>query len=155
MNDASMKSVLERAIKNEEDAFNFYTNLASVVHDTVAQEALQFLASEEKRHREFLIDYMSGNAMLSSLAMGQAVDYQIAQYVDKPDIEKDMSTSEIYLVAAHREWNAHKFYLGLASLQPEGEIKMLLTEFAMQELRHKEKVEYLYSNTLFPQTAGG
>jgi hypothetical protein len=26
---------------------------------------------------------------------------------------------------------------------------------ANQELKHKEKVEYLYSNTAFPQTAGG
>ena len=87
--------------------------------------------------------------------MDQVVDYQVAQYTTKPDIEKDLATAEVYLVAAHREWNSHKFYLGLAALQPEGEIKQLLTEFAAQELRHKEKVEYLYSNTAFPQTAGG
>ena len=155
MNSASMLSVLERAIKNEEDAYNFYTNLAGMVQDSVAREALQFLAGEEKRHREFLLDYISGKVTLAALPMEHVVDYQIAQYVDKPDIEKDLSTSEIYLVAAHREWNAHKFYLGLAALQPDGEIKTLLNEFAKQELRHKEKVEYLYSNTSFPQTAGG
>ncbi len=89
------------------------------------------------------------------LATDQVIDYGVAQYNDKPDIQKDLRTTEVYLVAAHREWNAHKFYQGLAALQPEGEVKQLLTEFAAQELRHKEKVEYLYSNTAFPQTAGG
>jgi rubrerythrin len=31
----------------------------------------------------------------------------------------------------------------------------LLEKMAQEELRHKEKVEYLYANTAFPQTSGG
>jgi hypothetical protein len=31
----------------------------------------------------------------------------------------------------------------------------MLLRMAQQELRHKEKVEYLYANTVFTQTAGG
>ena len=66
-----------------------------------------------------------------------------------------MNSSEVYLVAAHREWNSYIFYKSLAALQPAGEVQEMLLRMANQELKHKEKVEYLYSNTTFPQTAGG
>ncbi|MBN1878725.1 ferritin family protein [bacterium] len=150
-----MKTVIERAIKNEEDAYLFYTNLLNLVDDPVAKKTLSFLAAEELKHKEFLVRFLEGSYTSKGTPMDAPVDYQVAQYVSMPDVKKDMSTSEVYLVAAHREWNAHQFYLGLAEIQPEGEIRSLLLEFAAQELRHKEKVEYLYSNTAFPQTAGG
>jgi len=155
MEDQLLKTVIERAIKNEEDAHNFYMNLLGVVQDESARDTLRFLAGEELRHKEFLVGYLEGRTSSRGLSMDQPVDFQVAQYTSKPDIQKDLATAEVYLVAAHREWNAHKFYQGLAALQPDGEVKQLLTEFAAQELRHKEKVEYLYSNTAFPQTAGG
>jgi len=34
-------------------------------------------------------------------------------------------------------------------------VKDLLNKMASEELKHKEKMEYLYTNTAFPQTAGG
>jgi rubrerythrin len=83
------------------------------------------------------------------------IDYEIAEYLELPDIEKGMEAKDIYLVAAHRELNSYNFYKNLADIHPEGEVKDLLLKMANQELKHKEKVEYLYSNTAFPQTAGG
>ena len=62
---------------------------------------------------------------------------------------------QIALVAAHREWNSYNFYKGLAAAQPAGEVREMLLQMASQEMKHKEKVEYLYSNTAFPQTSGG
>ncbi len=155
MQDVLMRTVIERAIKNEEDAYLFYQNLLTIVDDPVAKETLSFLAAEEVKHKEFLVRYLEGKQTGRSASLNQTIDYRIAQYVSMPDVKKDMSTSDVYVVAAHREWNSHQFYLGLAEIQPEGETKTLLLDFAAQELRHKEKVEYLYSNTAFPQTAGG
>jgi rubrerythrin len=40
-------------------------------------------------------------------------------------------------------------------MHPEGNVRDMLLRMADQELKHKEKVEYLYANTAFPQTAGG
>ncbi len=31
----------------------------------------------------------------------------------------------------------------------------MLLKMANEEMKHKEKVEYLYANTAFPQTQGG
>jgi rubrerythrin len=151
----SLQSLIEIAVKNEEDARAFYLGLADLVEDKVARDTLVFLAGEEKAHKEFLLAYLGGDKKFTALPLNEPVDYHIAQYVAKPDPKADMNTSEVYLVAAHRELNSYKFYKGLAAAQPAGEVKEMLLQMANQELNHKEKVEYLYSNTAFPQTAGG
>ncbi|MDD8013697.1 MAG: ferritin family protein [Acidobacteriota bacterium] len=155
METQSLQSLIERAIQNEEEARVFYLGLHSLVEDALAKETLKYLAGEELGHKEFLQAYLKGEKKFTALSMDTPVDYHIAQYADKPDPKKNMNSSEVYLVAAHREWNSYKFYTGLAETQPAGEVKEMLLQMANQELKHKEKVEYLYSNTAFPQTAGG
>jgi rubrerythrin len=151
----SLQSVIEKAVQNEEEARVFYLGLFDLVEDPQAKDTLKFLAGEELSHKEFLLAYLKGDKKFTALAMDTPVDYHIAQYAAKPDPKADMNSSEVYLVAAHRELNSYKFYKGLAAAQPAGEVKDMLLQMANQELRHKEKVEYLYSNTAFPQTAGG
>jgi rubrerythrin len=151
----SLKSVIEKAVRNEEEARIFYLGLFDLVEDPLAKETLKYLAGEELAHKEFLLAYLKGEKKFTALPMDEPVDYHIAQYAAKPDPKANMSSSEVYLVAAHRELNSYNFYKGLAALQPAGEVKEMLLKMANQELTHKEKVEYLYSNTAFPQTAGG
>ncbi|MCU0235728.1 MAG: ferritin family protein [Acidobacteria bacterium] len=151
----SLQSVIESAIKNEEEARTFYLGLHDLVQDALAKETLKFLAGEELAHKEFLQAYLKGEKKIAALPLDTLIDYHIAQYTEKPDPKKNMNSSEVYLVAAHREWNSYNFYKSLAALQPEGELRAMLLAMADQELKHKEKVEYLYSNTAFPQTAGG
>ncbi|MBN1424443.1 ferritin family protein [Candidatus Fermentibacteria bacterium] len=151
----NLRSVLGKAIQREEEAFAFYTALHDRIEDATARDTLQFLAAEEKKHREFLVAYRDGQKSLTALPVDAVVDYQLAQHLDAPDPDRDMESSEVYLVAAHREMASHNFYKGLAALQPEGEVREVLKRMAAEELRHKEKVEYLYANTAFVQTAGG
>jgi rubrerythrin len=154
MENKNLEYLIDRAIKNEEDAYQFYTNLMNSITDTVAKDALKLLAGEEKKHKEFLESYKKGN-YTASLRMNEVVDYKIAQFIDAPDIDKDMKSKDVYLVAAHRELNSYNFYKGLSDLQPAGEVKEMLLKMASEEMKHKEKVEYLYTNTAFPQTYGG
>lgn len=151
----SLQSLIEVAIKKEEEARTFYLGLHDMVEDPTARETLKFLAGEELAHKEFLQAYLKGERKFTALGMETPIDYHVAQYADKPDPKKNMNSSEVYLVAAHREWNSYNFYKSLAVLQPEGEVREMLLSMANQELKHKEKVEYLYSNTAFPQTSGG
>ena len=151
----NLQSLIEKAIHNEEEARTFYLGLHDMVEDALAKETLKFLAGEELAHKEFLQAYLKGEKKFIGLGMDTPIDYHVAQYAARPDPKKNMKSSDVYLVAAHREWNSYNFYKGLASLQPAGEAKEMLESMANQELKHKEKVEYLYSNTAFPQTAGG
>ena len=155
MKNKTLESLIEMAIKNEEEAYASYMELSGIVADKIAKDTLKFLAEEEKQHKAYLLKYRDGSFRENALALTVPVDYKIAEQMDKPEIKADFSTKEVYLIAANKELNAYKFYQDLANMHPDGDIKDMLLRMAQQELRHKEKVEYLYANTVFTQTAGG
>src|SRR4030043_27484 len=105
MKDSNLDSIIEKAIANEEEANQFYLKLAEIVTDKAAKDTLLYMAQEEKKHKEYLL-----------------------QYRQESFIGNATNTSKI---------------------------KKMLMKMAAQELKHKEKVEYLYANTAFVQTAGG
>ena len=91
-----------------------------------------------------------------AMRLSDVVYYKIAEHLDEPEVEEDMSRAEIFLVASHREFRAYKFYSELAMLYDTGDaVHDMLHKIANEELKHKEKMEYLYANTAFPQTDGG
>lgn len=152
MKDQNSESIIERAIKNEEEAYAFYMDLSCRIEDKEAKDTLLFLAQEEKRHKEYLLQYRK-EVFIGD--MRPVIDYKVAENLVKPDIKKDIESKDVYLIAANRELNAYHFYKGLAELHPAGDIREMLLRMANEEMKHKEKMEYLYANTAFTQTAGG
>jgi len=155
MKEKKLDSLIDIAIEREVEAYDFYMGLAGSVEDPGIKDTLEFLAGEERKHREFLMGYRDGRYGSGPLRLADVVDYKIAEYLEEPDITRDMNSSDVYLVAAHRELQSYHFYRALADLHPDGEVKTMLLRIANEEMKHKEKVEYLYSNAAFPQTAGG
>lgn len=155
MEEKRLGDYIDIAIQREDEAHVFYTDLFNKVKDPAAREALQLLAAEELKHKTFLESYRDGGYRKDALRMNQPIDYKIAEHMDKPDIEGNLQSKDVYLIAAHRERGSYDFYTALADLHPEGELRDMFRKIASEELRHKEKVEYLYSNTAFPQTDGG
>lgn len=155
MEERKLTELIDLAIQREIEAHDFYKGLEDKVEDTAAKDALGSLAKEEKRHRAFLEDYKAGKLGAGALRLTQVVDYKIAEHLEKPDLAKSLESKDVYLVAAHREQNSYAFYTGLAAVHSDGPAKEMLIRMANEEKRHKEKVEYLYTNTAFPQTEGG
>lgn len=155
MNERTVADVIETAIQREEEAFAFYMNIYDRVSDPSTRQTLEFIADEEKKHREFLVRYRDGGYGASALRMNDAVDYKLAEHLDEPQVEEELSSDKVYLIASHRELRSFQFYTGLAEMHPAGELNEILRKIASEELKHKEKMEYLYANTAFPQTDGG
>jgi rubrerythrin len=155
MEEKTFAAIIDMAIKREEEAFAFYQALLGKVEDKTAKETLQFLSNEERKHKEFLEKYRKGGFVLEGLRMTDVVDYKIAEFLAAPDLNKNMESKDVYLVAAHRELNSYLFYKSLAELHPPGDARNILLRIANEEKKHKELVEYLYANTAFPQTDGG
>ena len=155
MEDITISEVIDTAIQREEDAYAFYMELFDQIEDQSAKDTLEWVAAEEKKHKQFLMDYRDGKFGSKALRKTDVVDYQIAEHQEEPEIEKGMRREDVFLVASHREKRSHQFYLGLAGMHPASEVRDILMRMANEELKHKEKMEYLYANTAFPQTAGG
>ena len=77
------------------------------------------------------------------------------EHFDEPEVSPQMDLKDVFMLAADREKAAHEFYLGLAGIHPDGAVKDLLENLAAQEMSHKHKVEFLFTEVAFPQTDGG
>jgi rubrerythrin len=151
----TLKEAIDKAIQNEELSHKFYIDLIGAVEDTVSKDTLQFLANEEVTHKEILEKYQKGEFSDRALGIDAVVDARIVEHLAAPESNAIKEQKDLFLVAAKREKASHEFYEKMAQLHPEDELKKLFLKLANEELKHKEKVEYLYCNAAFPQTAGG
>jgi len=155
MKDLPVSEVLDKAIQREEEAYQFYMDILNHIEDKSVKKAIEWVAGEEKKHKEFLVNYREGLYGSDSLRMSDVVHYKIAEHQEEPEIAKEMRREDVFLVASHRELKSYNFYNEMAELHPRGDTREMLIRIANEELKHKEKMEYLYANTAFPQTAGG
>jgi len=151
----TIAEIIDTAIQREDAAYDFYMDIHHKVQDASVKETVAYIANEEIKHKEFLVGYRAGNYGSNSLRMADVVDYKIAEYLEEPEIDSDSSREDVYLIASHREARSHLFYTELAGMHADSELKSMLMKMANEELKHKEKMEYLYSNTAFAQTSGG
>jgi len=151
----TVAEILDMAIQREETAYDFYMDIYGKVEDASVKDTVEFIAGEEKKHKAFLVSYKEGEFGADSLRMADVVEYKLAEYLEEPEISQGASSADVYLVAAHREGRSYQFYSELANLHANSDLKTMLQKMANEELKHKEKMEYLYSNTAFTQTSGG
>jgi rubrerythrin len=151
----TVQSILKKAIEKEIESQNLYRDLSQRVTETAAKDAFIQLSKEEKGHEELLRKYQRGEIGMGRLRQTSLLDYKIAEHLDQPELPPGMALKDIFLMAANREKASHDFYVNLAAVHPEGEVKNILERLATQELKHKRKVEFLYTEVAFPQTDGG
>lgn len=153
--DPKLLTLIDTAIQSEEDAYSFYMGIHDKVTDPAVREAIAWIAGEEQKHKAFLVKYRKGEFGAGGLRLSDVAYYKIAEHQNEPEVKENMNSADVYLVAAHRELRSHRFYTALANQHAAGEAHDMLLKMANEELKHKEKMEYLYSNTAFPQTSGG
>jgi rubrerythrin len=151
----TLNHILEMAMQMEIESQHMYSELGRQVTGDAPKDVLRQLVRQEQRHQMVLEQYQRGDLKAGTLSQAQVVDYKIAEHFDQPEISPDMGLKDLFLLAANREMRSHEFYVVFAGLHPAGEAKSLLEELAFQELEHKHKMEDLYTQVAFPQTAGG
>ncbi len=151
----TLNEVLDKAIQQEIGSRLLYIDLSQKMEDQAAKDAFQELAQQEQEHQNLLEQYQRSELKARTLSRGQVIDYKIAEHLDQPEISPDMQLKDVFLLAANREMHSYEFYLALAGIHPPGDMKRLLEGLAAQELEHKHRVEFLYTEVAFPQTDGG
>jgi len=156
MAEKNLTALIDMAIEREGEAYTFYMDLTQKTSDPAAKDAILFIADEEKKHKAFLENYRKeAEGGSAKLQLNEVTYYKIAEHEKEPEVSENMARESIFLLAAHRELRAHNFYRELAGAHPDGDPKQMLLKMANEELKHKEKMEYLYTNAAFGQTSGG
>ncbi len=139
---SNINEILDFAMQSEQDAIDFYTQLAGNMKNKQMQEVFLSFAREEVGHKARLRKIKDEG--LFDMEVEQVRDLKIADYVvaDKPS--DNMSYADALVLAMKREKAAFKLYTKLAERTDHPEIKMTFQALATEESKHKLRFEIEY-----------
>lgn len=141
------KSIIQFAIDNEVESYEFYTEVSLLVKDDTLKETFEDLAKEELEHREFLKDFLSSG--IKEIKLDEFKDYKIADTIEKPQLSVKMNFQDAISLAVKKEQEAMDMYNGLADICLEEDQRQLFLGLMKMEQMHKAKLEDIYINVAF------
>ena len=146
MNFKSTDEALDFAIKNEEEAYAFYTELATQASNPTLRKTMEGFAEEEKGHKAKLLEVKAGNKMIS--AESRVVDLKIGDYLVDAEASAHMSYQEALILAMKKEKAAFKLYTHLAASTDDPGLKDVFLALAQEEAKHKLRFEMEYDDQI-------
>ena len=145
----SVDQILDFAIEKEQDAADFYNDLAGRVSNESMKKIFQTFAKEEMGHEAKLESVKSGKRMLSSEK--KILDLQIGDHLVEIELKPDLSYQEALIIAMKAEKNAYKLYNDLASATDDADLQQLLLGLAQEEAKHKLRFEVEYDDQILTE----
>jgi len=134
--------VLDFAIREEEAAAGFYTEMASRAKSPRMRDVFESFAREELAHKgklEKVRIEASGDFSSQDIANMQAEDYSVEEAADP-----DRSYAKALQLVMAKERAAFRLYTRLAEAAVKPEIRELLLALAQEEASHKLSFELEY-----------
>jgi rubrerythrin len=145
----SADSVLDFAIKREEEAFEFYMNLSGTINRPDMKSLFKQFAEEEKGHKAKLQGVKQGKKLLP--AEKQVMDLQMSDYLVAEEPTGDMTYQKALILAMKKEKVSFKLYTDLATSAPSDDLKNLFLNLAQEEAKHKLRFEVEYDNEVMEE----
>jgi rubrerythrin len=142
----SSAAVLDFAIGEEENAVEFYTELAEKTSHKYMKEVFLQFAGEEKGHRAKLIALKEGKKFQPEES--DVVDLKISDYTVDLRTDSVQNYEDALVVAMKKEKAAFKLYTRLSGMIDSPEISQLFKTLAMEEAKHKLRFEIEYDDML-------
>ena len=131
----TVDEILDYAIDQEQQAADFYADLAGRAEKAGMKDVLLDFAEEEKSHKERLELVKCGDRELKPEQ--EVLDLKISYYLVEVNAKKDISYQDALIVAMKRERAAFQLYSDMAMKVPEGSLKEILLGLAKEESKHK------------------
>lgn len=138
----SVNEILDFAIQQEQNAVEFYNELAENAANSEMKSTFIQFAKEEMGHKARLTNIKETGIMEASKE--KVADLKIADYVVKITPKPDMSYEEALVLAMKREKAAFKLYNKLAERTDNTELRTLFQSLAVEESKHKLRFEIEY-----------
>lgn len=141
-----LQEIINFAIAKEQEAVDFYNDLASRVKTKSLADELLKIAGMEIGHRERLKN-MDAVAFAGS-APKKIADMKIADYLVAEEPTNGMTWQDILNIAMHRELAAMKLYTDLAARVENVTAQQLFEKLAAEESGHKRYFEQIYDEEI-------
>ncbi|MCK4465580.1 MAG: ferritin family protein [Bacteroidales bacterium] len=138
----SADDILDFAIASEQEAMDFYTNLAKHTKSKAMKEVFLQFAKEEKGHKTRLIKIKKDQSF--EFREKKVTDLKIADYLVEIEPQPDMPYREALIVAMKKEKAAFKLYTNLANIAENSTLQNIFLSLAQEEAKHKLRFEIEY-----------
>ena len=131
----SIDEILDYAIDQEQQAADFYENLAGRAEKGGMKAILLEFAAEEKSHKERLLAVKRGEYELTPEQ--EVLDLKISDYLVEVEATDDISYQDALIVAMKRERAAYALYSDMAARLPASNLREVMFGLAREEAKHK------------------
>lgn len=131
----TVDEILDFAIGQEQQAADFYADLAVRAEKTGMKEIFLEFSREEERHRDKLLDVKRGDQQLHAHQV--VIDLKLGDYLVDVEADKDISYQDALIVAMKRERAAFQLYSDMAEKVEDNELKSVFVGLAKEEAKHK------------------
>jgi len=145
----TVDKILDFAIENEEDAAQFYTDLAGKMDRPSMKEVFQSFAREEKEHKAKLISVKEEKRLLGSEK--KIRDLKIGDNLVDIEMSSDLSYQEALILAMKAEKSAFRLYHELAQATDNADLQQLFLDLAQEEAKHKLRFEIEYDDLILTE----
>jgi rubrerythrin len=131
----TVDEILDYAIDQEQQAADFYAELANRAEKAGMKEILLDFAAEEQSHKDRLLAVKAGERELAPEQ--EVLDLKISDYLVEVDASEGISYQDALIVAMKRERAAFELYTDMAAQVPASHLKEVLQGLAKEEAKHK------------------
>lgn len=138
----SVDEILDFAIEKEEEAVQFYTDLAAKMDMPHVRKMFEGFAGEERGHKAKLQRIKEGK--LLAPAAEKVMDLKIADYSVEVETKPDMDYQDALILAMRKEKAAFRLYTDLAAKTDDENLRTSFQILAQEEAKHKLRFEIEY-----------
>lgn len=138
----SIEDILDFAMNEEQNAVEFYRELAENARSEDMRNIFTQFALEEVGHKERLMKIKKEG--LFSLPAEKVADLRISDYIVTVATSPEMTYQDALVVAMKKEKAAFKLYLTLSEKAANSEMKSVFLSLAQEESKHKLRFELEY-----------
>lgn len=145
----TIEEVLDFAIEAEQEAVDFYNQLAGVAQNEGMRKAFVQYALEEMAHKSKLLQIKQSG--LFQLPSERVQDLKLAEYIVDVIPTPGLSYADALKLAMRKELAAFRLYTDLAFQSKNEEIKTLFQSLAFEESKHKLRFELEYDEVILKE----
>lgn len=149
MNNTDFKEIIDFAVENEVEAYEFYRDAAEKLNDDYLKQVFGDLAKEELEHKRFLEEFASSG--IEKIKLDDVSDYKIAETLDTPKLSVEMNFVDAIALAIKKEQEAVDMYRNLADACLDQEEKDLFVGLERIEKMHKARLEDIYIDVAYAE----
>jgi rubrerythrin len=145
----TFQQIIEFAIVKEQEAYNFYADLALIVKNPASKAMIEEFKLMELEHCKILQSITPST--LQKFNSDEIGKMELSNYFVETVPNKEMLYQDLITLAMKREIDSYKLYMDMSNATADMEAKLFFITLADQEIKHKLKLETIYDDNIYKE----